>query len=90
MSGEGVQPSQGARLHARGTIALVTFDTMLDGRVTETAQQAYDTAVDLAARTFNPDIDSPELTEPAVAELAHDALMRFTALSFAGLLKVIS
>ncbi len=75
---------------ARAPVDLVTFETLIDGPVTETATQAYETAVDLAARTFYPDADTPELSEPAAAELAHDALARFAALSNAGLLKVIS
>lgn len=75
---------------AHAPVNLVTFETLIDGPVTETAGQAYETAVDLAARTFYPDADTPELSEPAAAELVHDALSRFAALAGAGLLKVIS
>lgn len=71
-------------------VTLITFETLLSGPVTETVRQAYDTAVDLAALTFYPGADAPEIPEPAAAELAHDALSRFAALSSAGLLKVIS
>lgn len=87
MSGEGALP---ARRFSGAPVDLVTFDTMLGGAVTETAGQAYAKATELAALVFQPDQDTPEIPEPAAAELAHDALARFAALSGAGLLKVIS
>lgn len=74
-------PQPGSR-----TIDLLTFETMLDGQVTETAAQAYAKAVDLAEQVLNGAPWRPEDT----AEPMHDALARFTALSGAGLLKVIS
>lgn len=63
-------------------IKLITFPTLLDGPVTETAEQAYATAVKLSVRALDPADDTPEPL--------HDALARFAALSDAGLLKVIS
>ncbi len=79
-----------ARRFSGSPVDLVTFDTMLGGPVTETAGQAYATAIELAVLVFQPDRNTPEIPEPAAAELAHDALARFAALSNAGLLKVIS
>ena len=66
----------------RSPINLITFSTMLDGPVTETAEKAYATAVELSVRALDPADDTPEPL--------HDALARFAALSDAGLLKVIS
>lgn len=71
---------------ATGVIDLVTFPTLLDGRQTETARQAYDTALMVADHAL-------ELAHSDVAhavEPLHDALARFAALSDAGLLKVVS
>lgn len=67
-------------------IDLIAFPTMLDGQQTETAAQAYDTALMIADHAL-------ELAQSDVAhavEPLHDALSRFAALSGAGLLKVIS
>lgn len=69
-----------------GSVNLLTFETMLDGQVTETAAQAYSRAVDLAEQVLH---GAPWRPEDA-AEPMHDALARFTALTGAGLLKVIS
>lgn len=71
----------GTRQGAGGTVDLVTFPTLLGGTVTETAAQAYDAAVDLAATAIKPGAD--------VAEGAHDALTRFEALSKAGKLGIV-
>lgn len=67
---------------ASGTIDLVTFETLRDGPVTETAAQAYVTAVAIGVRALKRGEDR--------AAPVHDALARFVALSDAGLLKVIS
>lgn len=70
----------------RSPINLITFSTLLDGPVTETAEQAYSTAVDLAVHA----LDVADTRPDDAAEPMHDALARFAALSDAGLLKVIS
>lgn len=70
----------------RTPVDLVSFDTLLDGRVTETAEQAYSTAVDLAVHALDVADAQPE----DAAEPMHDALARFGALSDAGLLKRVS
>lgn len=80
MSGEGHLPNR----HA--AIDLVTFDTLLGGLVTESARQAYSTAVDLAVHA----LEVADALPNDAAEPLHDALARFAALSDAGLLKVIS
>lgn len=67
-------------------ISLITFSTLLDGQVTETAEQAYSKAVDLAVHALDVADGRPE----DAAEPMHDALARFSALSAAGMLKVIS
>jgi hypothetical protein len=61
---------------------LVAFPAMLEGRKVETADLAYDTAVELSVRALDPSED--------VAEPLHDALSRLGALSAAGKLGKIS
>lgn len=70
----------------RAPVNLVSFDTLLDGPVTETVEQAYSTAVDLAVHA----LDVAEARPEDAAEPMHDALARFNALSAAGLLKRVS
>jgi hypothetical protein len=70
----------------RAPINLVSFDTLLDGPVTETAEQAYSTAVDLAVHA----LDVAEARPEDAAEPMHDALARFGALSAAGMLRRVS
>ncbi|MFA5989716.1 MAG: hypothetical protein WC803_08935 [Sphingomonas sp.] len=70
----------------RPPVNLVSFDTLLDGPVTETAEQAYSTAVDLAVHA----LDVADACPEDAAEPMHDALARFDALSGAGLLKRVS
>ncbi|WP_298399481.1 hypothetical protein [Sphingobium sp.] len=67
-------------------VNLITFSTLLDGQVTETAEQAYSTAVDLAVHA----LDVADARPQDAAEPMHDALARFDALSAAGLLKRVS
>lgn len=67
-------------------IKLVTFATLLDGLTTETAGQAYDTAVAIADHAL--ELASSDVCD--VVEPMHDALARFAALGKAGLLKVVS
>lgn len=65
---------------------LVSFPAMLDGRKIETADLAYDTAVELSVAALQPSEDpSRDVTEPL-----HDALSRLGALSAAGTLGKIS
>jgi len=71
---------------AAAPISLITFSTLLDGQVTETAEQAYSKAVDLAVHA----LDVADARPEDAAEPMHDALARFSALSAAGMLKVIS
>lgn len=80
MNGKRSAPSR------RAPVNLVSFDRLLDGPVTETAEQAYSTAVDLAVHALGVADARPE----DAAEPMHDALARFDALSAAGLLKRVS
>lgn len=65
-----------------GTVDLLTFSTLLNGNVTETPRQAYETAVDLTKSALEEGVEQ--------TEAIHDALSRFAALSQAGKLKVVT
>lgn len=69
-----------------GARELVAFPAMLEGQKVETAEVAYDAAVELAAQALEPSPDPGR----DIAEPLHDALSRLGALSEAGKLGKIS